>query len=269
MKRRILTTFTLLLVALLTLALASCDKKKTDDSKESERLTEAENSKESESLKETEGSEESERTKEPERSTKTDESTEFENLTNLEDPTRPEGSMEPEDLKESEGLEYREEGSEYSVVGIGICSDRKIVIPATYKGKPVTGIGTYAFSGCKGLTSITIPDSVKSIGEGAFERCVVLTSIAVSSGNTVYHSQGNCLIDTKNKELIVGCKTSIVPIDEYRQSCLQLLHRFDFNYDSGLCDEYWQLCIPWLRWFDLYYDSRQREEYWRLCILGL
>ena len=33
----------------------------------------------------------------------------------------------------------------------------------------VTSIGEYAFDGCTGLTSITIPDSVTSIGDGAFQ----------------------------------------------------------------------------------------------------
>ena len=47
-----------------------------------------------------------------------------------------------------------------------------VVIPesVTYNGKTysVTSIGNYAFCDCTGLTSITIPNSVTSIGEGAF-----------------------------------------------------------------------------------------------------
>ena len=77
----------------------------------------------------------------------------------------------------------------------------------------VTSIGGSAFSGCTGLTSVTIPDSVKSIGVSAFRGCTGLTSINVSSGNTVYHSADNCLIDTASKTLISGCKNSIIPSD--------------------------------------------------------
>ena len=44
-------------------------------------------------------------------------------------------------------------------------------------GDSVTSIGNYAFSSCSGLTSITLPDSVTSIGREAFCRCSSLTSI--------------------------------------------------------------------------------------------
>ena len=75
----------------------------------------------------------------------------------------------------------------------------------------VTSIGNNAFSDCYGLTSITIGNSVTSIGYGAFRNCYSLTDITVSTGNTVYHSDNNCLIETESKTLILGCKNSIIP----------------------------------------------------------
>ncbi|MEG1663612.1 MAG: leucine-rich repeat domain-containing protein, partial [Clostridia bacterium] len=46
----------------------------------------------------------------------------------------------------------------------------------------VTSIGNSAFYGCKGLTSIAIPNSVTSIGENAFFNCSGLTSVTIGSG---------------------------------------------------------------------------------------
>ncbi|MFL2480011.1 MAG: leucine-rich repeat domain-containing protein [Verrucomicrobiales bacterium] len=43
---------------------------------------------------------------------------------------------------------------------------------------------SYAFARCSNLTSITIPDSVTSIGSSAFERCSNLTSITIPDGVT-------------------------------------------------------------------------------------
>ncbi|MEG1663429.1 MAG: leucine-rich repeat protein, partial [Clostridia bacterium] len=159
----------------------------------------------------------------------------------------------------------------------------EIALPSSYNGKPVTGIGQYAFykcsgltmvtipnsvtsieygafSDCSGLTGVTIPDSVTSISnlmfssctsltsiaipksvininEGAFSNCTSLTSIVipksvtkiqdaafyncsglisieVEKGNTAYHSKDNCIIETANGLLILGCNNSIIPTDK-------------------------------------------------------
>ncbi len=143
------------------------------------------------------------------------------------------GSKQP-----TEGLDYTKiDGKEeYAVTGMGKATDTDIVIAEEYNDKPVTSIGEVAFSYCEKIISVTIPDSVISIGDysftgcfeltsvtigdgvasiggSAFRDCISLTSIVVSDGNGVYHSDGNCLIATESKTIIVGCKNSVIPDD--------------------------------------------------------
>ncbi len=100
----------------------------------------------------------------------------------------------------------------------------------------VTEITRYAFDGCSSLKNVAIHDYVTSIGDLAFNRCISLKSIyigssvssisndsfstaesleeiVVSPNNKVYHSGGNCLIETESKTLLKGCNGSIIPSD--------------------------------------------------------
>ena len=54
-----------------------------------------------------------------------------------------------------------------------------VEIPEKIDGVKVRDIGDNAFSGCKSLTAITIPDGIETIGERAFSSCSSLTSITL------------------------------------------------------------------------------------------
>lgn len=87
-----------------------------------------------------------------------------------------------------------------------------ITIPSS-----VTSIGGWSFW-FTGLTSINIPSSVTSIGENPFGGCAELTEITVESGNAIYDSRNNCnaIIRTNADELISGCQNTVIPDDVTR-----------------------------------------------------
>ena len=88
-------------------------------------------------------------------------------------------------------------------------------IPASLKSVTVTGgnILFQAFENCSGLTAVTFGRGVEDVREHAFPGCTGLTTLKVEKGNSVYHSSGNCVIETKSKMLVCGCKNSEIPSD--------------------------------------------------------
>ena len=74
------------------------------------------------------------------------------------------------------------------ITGIGTCTDTDLVIPSMMGGYRVTGIRYDAFQDCKNLTSVIIPDTVKSIGYDAFWGCNNLKTVNIPSGVTSIES---------------------------------------------------------------------------------
>lgn len=90
--------------------------------------------------------------------------------------------------------------------------DSKNIVSVTI-AEGVSSIGMEAFLRCEKLKGITIPSTLTNIGEGSFNWCISLETFKVDEGNTVYYSEGNCLIERKTKILVFGCKSSRIPSD--------------------------------------------------------
>ena len=87
----------------------------------------------------------------------------------------------------------------------------------------VTSIGDYAFRGFSGLTSITIPESVTDIGRGAFSRCSGLTSITLFEGvEVIYFNAFECCR-----------KLTDIFYHGTKEQWGLISKRQDWNYDTG------------------------------------
>ena len=88
-------------------------------------------------------------------------------------------------------------------ISVGI---EKIIIP---EGVEIIEDGAFWY--CVGVRELHIPASVTYIGNGAIPgNAMILT---VDEDNTVYHSAGNCIIETATGRLIGGCSGSVIPND--------------------------------------------------------
>jgi Flp pilus assembly protein protease CpaA len=77
-----------------------------------------------------------------------------------------------------------------------------LIIPDTIDGLPVTAIGREAFYDYSGISSVTIPNSVTSIGSYAFSHCFNLINITVAESNPTYSSLNGVLFDKAQATLL-------------------------------------------------------------------
>lgn len=129
-----------------------------------------------------------------------------------------------------------------------------VVIPSTIDGYLITTIGSYAFTDCNNITSITIPNSVTSIDTGAFSSCdnlkkVVIPDSVTEIGSSVFEFCKNLTDVTLSK--------SVTKISDYMfADCDSLTNEMIHNiiihsnitsigsYAFYLCDNLTNVIIP-------------------------
>lgn len=159
----------------------------------------------------------------------TDTDSEAEETVETEDAAEPEAAepgFEPEEIPESEEKEFYPDGycgenltwsydsvtATLTIEGTGEMDDYQLPdtghgtyhVPPWYDdmknikkvvfGEGITYIGEEAFCGCTALTSVSIPNSVRSMGPSVFYRCTALKSVSLGSGLTAISQQAfmNC-----------------------------------------------------------------------------
>jgi len=106
------------------------------------------------------------------------------------------------------------DGVHYNVTSIAMdafnrCSDlTSVTIPNGIKS-----IGTLSFCYCSSLQSLHIPSSVTNISSDAFAGCSSLESISVDRSNPVYDSRDNCnaIVETSTNTMITACVNTVIP----------------------------------------------------------
>ena len=107
-------------------------------------------------------------------------------------------------------FELNSDGKSYSVVDCDDSVTGGLVIPSTYKGKPVTVIGSDSIDFCENITSVVIPDSITSIGVLAFESCYALKTVQIGKNVKII---GECAFEDCSSLSSIVIPASVQTID--------------------------------------------------------
>ena len=114
---------------------------------------------------------------------------------------------------EAGGIRYSIYSTEAKVISKTPKYSGDIVIPETvdYEGETysVTSIGSSAFKECKGLTSVTLPNTIISIYDSAFEGCSGLKSLDIPNSVTTIYDDAFCDCNGLTSLTIPNSVTSI------------------------------------------------------------
>ena len=102
-----------------------------------------------------------------------------------------------------------------------------VVIPATYNGLPVTKVALFA--GRKGITSVTLPNSLTEIDQNAFVGCTGIKSITIPASVTKIGSA----FDTCTNLTSVTFEGSAATLSSYNARAKAFPGDLDTKYQAG------------------------------------
>jgi BspA type Leucine rich repeat region (6 copies) len=97
---------------------------------------------------------------------------------------------------------YIDEGATITISDFSESAVGAVLVPPFIVGKPVTKIENNTFDNCAAITSLSIPAEVTSIGSFVFTGCNGLNSISVDSANPEYSSVSGVLFNKSLTSLI-------------------------------------------------------------------
>lgn len=130
----------------------------------------------------------------------------------------------------SQGLTFKLSGdlSYYTLSSAKNCTDTDVVIPPTYKGKPVKEIGKEAFFPLRStLKSISIPESVTKIGKLAFQNCGYLETVSLGENSQLQIIDESAFLGCSSlKSFVVPCGVTSIGADAF-YNCYNLTLTFE------------------------------------------
>lgn len=114
------------------------------------------------------------------------------------------GLLMPVAAAQFDNFTYTDSGTAITITAYPRTALGDVVIPSMILGKPVTSLANSAFSYCSGITSVTIPPTVISIGTGVFDQCSSLVSLSMEAANSQFSSEDGVLFN-KWKTTLIGC----------------------------------------------------------------
>ena len=93
--------------------------------------------------------------------------------------------------------QYNEDYNEIEIVRYS-GEDKKVTVPETIEGFPVTVIKENAFCYCRKMKTIVLPEGLQEIGEGAFESCPKLKKITFQKNAQIVKIGKNAFRDCRN-----------------------------------------------------------------------
>lgn len=114
------------------------------------------------------------------------------------------------------GVKYERKDGEFVVTKVEDDIYGNVVILDNIDGTPVTRIEDNAFSGCKGITEITIPKSIKEIGKEAFSDCTRIKTIYYNATSVIDQEEysnvfKNAGTNPNNTKLVIGATVEHIP----------------------------------------------------------